>query len=74
MALEREVQAERWTNLDRAPRELADGGAGIADLRPAAPNEDSELRRLMRAQRPYPCQVLLASDRDHARLGAGASG
>jgi type IV secretory pathway VirD2 relaxase len=46
-ALEKEVEAERWTNLDRALRDTADEGAGIMDLRPGAPNEDPELRRLM---------------------------
>jgi type IV secretory pathway VirD2 relaxase len=45
--LEREVEAERWTGLDRALRNIADEGAGIADLRPGAPNRDPELRRLM---------------------------
>jgi type IV secretory pathway VirD2 relaxase len=46
-ALEREVEAERWTNLDRALRVAADEGAGVADLRPSASGEDPELRRLM---------------------------
>ncbi|MFN5689532.1 relaxase/mobilization nuclease domain-containing protein, partial [Bradyrhizobium sp.] len=46
-ALEREVEAERWTGLDRALRDIADQGAGIADLRPGAPDRDPELRRLM---------------------------
>jgi len=46
-ALEREVEAERWTSLDRALRNIADEGAGIADLRPGAPDLDPELRRLM---------------------------
>ena len=46
-ALEREVDAERWTSLDRGLRAIADETAGIADLRPGAPNEDPELRRLM---------------------------
>jgi type IV secretory pathway VirD2 relaxase len=46
-ALEKEVEAERWTSLDRALRNAADDGAGIADLRPGAPGEDPELRRLM---------------------------
>jgi type IV secretory pathway VirD2 relaxase len=45
--LEREVQAERWTSLDRALRVAADEGAGVADLRPGASGEDPELRRLM---------------------------
>jgi type IV secretory pathway VirD2 relaxase len=46
-ALEREVEAERWTSLDRALRSIADEGAGIADLRPGAPDLNPELRRLM---------------------------
>lgn len=46
-ALEREVEAERWTGLDRALRDIADEDAGIADLRPGAPDRDPELRRLM---------------------------
>jgi type IV secretory pathway VirD2 relaxase len=45
--LEREVEAERWTSLDRALRIAADEGAGVADLRPSASGEDPELRRLM---------------------------
>lgn len=46
-ALEREVEAERWTSLDWALRDLADEGAGIANLRPAGKGEDPELRRLL---------------------------
>ena len=46
-ALEREVEAERWTGLDRALRAAVDEGSGIADLRPADVVEDPELRRLM---------------------------
>jgi type IV secretory pathway VirD2 relaxase len=46
-ALEREVEVERWTNLDRALRHAADEGAGIANLRPGSPDSDPELRRLM---------------------------
>jgi type IV secretory pathway VirD2 relaxase len=46
-ALEREVDAERWTSLDRALRVAADEGAGVADLRPNASGEDLSLRRLM---------------------------
>ena len=46
-ALEKEVEAERWTSLDRALRNIADDGAGVADLRPGASDEDPELRRLM---------------------------
>jgi type IV secretory pathway VirD2 relaxase len=43
-ALESEVQAERWTGLDRALQAAADEGAGIADLRPEASGVDTELR------------------------------
>ena len=46
-ALEKEVAAERWTNLDRALRNVADEGAGIANLRPGDPDNDPELRRLL---------------------------
>ena len=46
-ALEKEVEAERWTGLDRALRSAADEGAGIADLRPGTTDSDPELRRLM---------------------------
>ena len=45
--LEKEVDAERWTGLDKALRSVADDGAGVADLRPAAGQDDPELRRLM---------------------------
>jgi type IV secretory pathway VirD2 relaxase len=46
-ALEREVEAERWTSLDRALCNIADEGAGLADLRPGASSEDPQLRRLL---------------------------
>jgi type IV secretory pathway VirD2 relaxase len=46
-AFEREVEAERWTSLDRALRDLADEAAGIVDLRPNGTGEDPELRRLL---------------------------
>ena len=45
-ALEKEVEAERWTSLDRALREVADDGGGVADLRPGG-EDDPEMRRLM---------------------------
>jgi type IV secretory pathway VirD2 relaxase len=45
-ALEREVEAERWTSLDRALRDVSDDGGGIADLRPGG-DDDPEMRRLM---------------------------
>ena len=35
-ALEREVEAERWTSLDRSLREIADDGGGVVDLRARA--------------------------------------
>lgn len=46
-ALEKEVDAERWTGLDRALHSLADENGGVADLRPGAGSEDPEPRRLM---------------------------
>ena len=46
-ALEREVDSERWTSLDRALRDISDQGGGVADLRPGADAEDPELRRLL---------------------------
>ncbi len=46
-ALGKEVDAEQWTDLDRVLRGVADEGGGVADLRPGAPIEDPELRRLM---------------------------
>ena len=46
-ALERDVDAERWTGIDQALRMAADEGGGIADLRPGTANEQSDLRRLM---------------------------
>lgn len=52
--LERQVGAERWTDLDRSMRALADDHAGILDLRRGTPEpRDPELRRLMigRAQK-----------------------
>ncbi len=46
--LETQMKAERWTDLDRALRALADDHAGIADLRRGVPGvRDPELRRLM---------------------------
>ncbi len=45
-ALEKEVEADRWTSLDRALRDVADDGGGVADLRPGG-EDDPEMRRLM---------------------------
>jgi type IV secretory pathway VirD2 relaxase len=46
-ALEKEIEAERWTGLDRALRSIADENGGVADLRPGTSDQDPELRRLM---------------------------
>ena len=46
-ALENNVRAERWTSFDRSLQRVTDDNGGIADLRPEAPNEDPELRRLL---------------------------
>ncbi|MGH6997361.1 MAG: DUF3363 domain-containing protein, partial [Phenylobacterium sp.] len=46
-ALQQDVQAERWTGLDRALRNLADEGDGLVDLRPDRLGRASDLRRLM---------------------------
>ena len=45
--LEKEVDAERWTSLDRSLRDISDEGGGVIDLRPVSAGEDPELRRLM---------------------------
>ncbi len=44
-ALQAEVEAERWTSLDRGLRNAIDDGAGVADLRPGA--EASDETRLL---------------------------
>ncbi len=45
--LEKEVNDERWTSLDRSLRDITDESGGVADLRPGGVGEDPELRRLM---------------------------
>jgi type IV secretory pathway VirD2 relaxase len=45
--LKKEVEAERWTSLDRALRNIADESAGVVDLRPSAAEEGQELRNLL---------------------------
>lgn len=45
--LEREVESERWTSLDRALRDISDECGGVADLRPSPNAEDPELRSLL---------------------------
>jgi type IV secretory pathway VirD2 relaxase len=46
-ALDKEVEAERWTSLDRSLRDISDEGGGIVDLRPHGAGEDPGLRRMM---------------------------
>ena len=45
-ALEREIEADRWTSLDRRLQRMADNLAGIVDLRPGG-EDDPEMRRLL---------------------------
>lgn len=47
LALQKEVEVERWTSLDRELRNMADEGAGVADLRPDGSGNNPELRRLL---------------------------
>jgi type IV secretory pathway VirD2 relaxase len=46
-ALEREVDADRWTSLDRQLQQRADNITGIVDLRPGDRGDDEETRRLL---------------------------
>jgi len=46
-ALAREVEADRWTSLDRSLRDISDEAGGVVDLRPGDSDEDPELRGLM---------------------------
>ena len=50
VGLEREVDAERWTSLDRGLRDIADECAGLVDLRPGGASGDPEIRRLLLAR------------------------
>src|SRR3546814_6649180 len=45
-ALEREVDADRWTSLDRRLQRMADEMTGMVDLRPGG-GDDPEMRRLL---------------------------
>src|SRR3546814_4606159 len=45
-ALEREVDADRWTSLDRQLQQRANGITGIVDLRPGG-GDDGETPRLL---------------------------
>jgi type IV secretory pathway VirD2 relaxase len=46
LALEREVDAERWTSLDARLQQLGDETGGMIDLRPD-PRSDREMQRLL---------------------------
>jgi type IV secretory pathway VirD2 relaxase len=48
-ALEKEVDAERWTSLDRTLQHRADDGAGLINLRPQ-PRDDGDIDRLLRGR------------------------
>lgn len=48
-ALEREVEADRWTGLDRRLQRLADDNAGIVDLRPDSAGRGDRILLLGRA-------------------------
>ena len=61
-ALEKEVEAERWTGLDRALRSAADEGAGVADLRPGGPRQRSRTSTVddwasRQARTAWPCRA-----------------
>lgn len=61
-ALEKEVEAERWTSLDRSLRGIADDGGGIVDLRPGSADENPELRRLLLGRAVRLVRLGLAED------------
>jgi hypothetical protein len=65
--LEKEVEAERWTSLDRSLRDISDEGGGIADLRPGGAGEDPELHRLMIGRATPPSSNALVSPSKSAR-------
>jgi type IV secretory pathway VirD2 relaxase len=46
-SLAREVEADRWTGLDRRLQRMADEADGIVDLRPDGPGTRREQRRLL---------------------------
>jgi type IV secretory pathway VirD2 relaxase len=49
-AIEREVDAERWTGLDRTLIAISDEGGGVADLRPGSDRGDAGLQQLLRGR------------------------
>ena len=59
-ALEREVEAERWTSLDRHLEQLGTETAGLIDLRPGG-NEDPHMRRMLLGRATKLEQLGLAS-------------
>lgn len=46
-ALDREIDADRWTSLDQRLQEMADEGGGVVDLRPGTGESDAGRRRLL---------------------------
>jgi len=46
-ARQREVDAERWTGLDRSLSDVADRAAGVADLRPGGPIDETSRQLLL---------------------------
>ena len=72
-ALEREVEADRWTSLDRQLQRQADQDAGVLDLRPSGADggfntkrlllgRSAKLERLGLAERIGPARWLLRAD------------
>lgn len=59
-ALEREVEAERWTSLDQRLERMAEEDAGLIDLHPGSDHEP-ELRRLLLGRSAKLEQLGLAS-------------
>jgi type IV secretory pathway VirD2 relaxase len=48
-ALDREIDADRWTSLDQRLQQMADDAGGVIDLRPGADSEPGRRRLLGRA-------------------------
>src|SRR3546814_16269002 len=62
-ALEREVDADRWTSLDRQLQQRANGITGIVDLRPGG-GDDGETHRLLLGRADKLERLGLADRRD----------
>lgn len=83
-ALEKEVEADRWTSLDRALRDISDEGGGVADLRPGGPDDPAvrglmlgraaKLERLGLAEQIGPAQWALKSGLEPALRDLGTRG